>query len=359
MTRVWRSLIALALAATSVGGCDTAPGDTATERTSTTASEEPLWPSDRIHPSFLEDPTDEGLLMISGMSRMQRVVDLREVWALDSAEFSWSLLAEDAPLDAIVNFGADAESGRVVAFNIEPSETWSFDPAGRVWEQMHPGVQPSSTPDKPRFGAPLTYDSESDRLILYAGGSPWHMYTDTWAYDLNTDTWEPMSPKSSPSPRGMYATAYDTESDRVLLWGGFTGTEENDVAMWAYDYNTDTWERLENSGGPQQHWERHGMAYIPELDQVLFYSGMLEEEGVLPAETWYYDYNSNAWTAIDVAISPPALAMYAMAYDSRIGKAVLFGGEKTSKYAGDISPDIWVFDPDTESWAPVSAPATR
>ena len=47
---------------------------------------------------------------------------------------------------------------------------------------------------------------------------PWHMYIDTWAYDANSDTWELMSPEISPSPRAMYATAYDTESDRVLLF---------------------------------------------------------------------------------------------------------------------------------------------
>lgn len=55
-------------------------------------------------------------------------------------------------------------------------------------------------------------DAESDRLILFAGGSPWFMYGDTWAYDYDTDTWEEMSPDNSPSPRAMYATAYDAES---------------------------------------------------------------------------------------------------------------------------------------------------
>ena len=38
------------------------------------------------------------------------------------------------------------------------------------------------------------------------------------------------------------------------------------------------------------------MAYIPRLDKPLVYSGMLEEGGVLPPETWYYDYNTNTWT---------------------------------------------------------------
>ncbi|MGB8362490.1 MAG: kelch repeat-containing protein [Acidimicrobiia bacterium] len=166
-------------------------------------------------------------------------------------------------------------------------------------------------------------------------------------------------PRSCGGRRGMYATAHDTESDRVLLWGGFTGTDENDVAMWAYDYNSDTWEMLESTGGPQQHWERHGMAYIPELDRVLFYSGMLEDEGVLPAETWYSDYNSNTWTEIDVDISPPALAMYAMAYDPGSGKAIVFGGEMTSNTPGTSPPTSGRSIPSPNLGAKVSEPTTE
>lgn len=322
------------------------------------AGAQAAWPSERIHPTLLHDPVGQQLLMLSGMSAMQRTVDLREVWSLDTADFSWTFVGESGPFDALISFGVDIESGQIVAFNLEPAQTWSFELASQTWQQRDPIVQPESIPANPRFGAPLTYDVESDRLILFAGGSPWHMYTDTWAYDYNSDTWELMDPANSPSPRAMYATAYDSESDRVLLWGGFTGTDENDVQMWAYDYDTDTWEALANTNGPQQHWERHGMAYIPDIDRVLFYSGMLEDKGVLPAETWYYDYNTNTWTALDVETSPPKLAMYGMAYDPAIGNAVVFGGEKTSKYATNLSSDVWVFDPDTETWSRVPPPGT-
>ena len=127
-------------------------------------------------------------------------------------------------------------------------------------------------------------DAESDRTILFGGGSPWFMYGDTWAYDADSDTWEEMSPAQSPSPRAMYGATYDAESDRVLLWGGFTGDEENDVRLWAYDYNSDSWEAMPNETGPQQHWERHGMAYVPGIDKVLVFSGMLEEAPEKPED---------------------------------------------------------------------------
>lgn len=314
-----------------------------------------MWPTARIHPTLLPDPMSGRMLMVGGLSRMGRVMDLRDAWLLNTLDFEWTHLADGAPRDAF-NFGIDTESAQVVAFNLMPAETWTLDIAAGEWRQQTPAEQPESTSTNPRFGTPLTYDAESDRLILFAGGSPWHMYTDTWAYDANTATWELMAPESSPTPRAMYATAYDAESDRVLLWGGFTGTDENDVQMWAYDYNTDTWEALPNPDGPQQHAERHGMAYIPAFDKTLLYSGMLEDEGVLPAATWYYDYNTNTWTELVVETSPPALAMYGMAYDDATATVVLYGGEMTSKNAGNLSRDVWVFDPATDNWAKIPSP---
>lgn len=335
---------------TSTAGAETSDNSDEVE-----VEEAPIWPSKRLHPSMFHDPVSGQVVMFSGMTAMQRYVDKREVWALNTSDFSWELIGDIPPLDALIGYGLDTESGQVVAFNLVPTETWSYDLSTQNWELRSPAKQPETTPENPRFGAPMAYDAESDRLILFGGGSPWFMYGDTWAYDYNTDTWEEMSPENPPSPRGMYATAYDAESDRVLLWGGFTGTEEDDVRMWAYDYNTDTWEGLENVDGPQEHHERHGMVYLPHLDRILMYSGMLEDEGVLPAQTWLYDYNTNTWTEVETPNSPPAMGMYGMAYDPTSEKVVVFGGEMTSKYARDISNDIWVFDAETNDWAHVPA----
>ena len=43
--------------------------------------------------------------------------------------------------------------------------------------------------------------------------------------------------------------------------------------------------------------------------------------------------------------------MYGMAYDDTTGTVVLYSGEMTSKHGGNLSPDVWVFDPaPSASW---------
>jgi hypothetical protein len=315
------------------------------------------WPSPRIHPTMFFDATTDRILMFSGMSKMQRKVDLNEIWAFDTQSGSWEFKGDIEPGDSLISFGFDEESGQVVSLNNFPRSTWAYDLASNSWNEKKPTVQPADNPTLGRrFGASMAYDSESDRLILFGGGAPERLFSDTWAYDFNLDKWEEMHPKSSPSPRAMYHMAYDMESDRVILWGGFMELGVEDTMIWAYDYNSDTWESFETTNGPEIHWERGGMVYIPDLDRFLFFTGMREYEDVLlDPETWYYDFNSNSWERIKTETSPPKSAMYSMVFDPATGKVVLFGGEHSSKYAGDISNGVWLFDPEVENWSQMTA----
>src|SRR3989442_8385889 len=69
----------------------------------------------------------------------------------------------------------------------------------------------------------MAYDSRSDRVILFGGwggyGNP-RPLGDTWAYDFSTNTWTQMFPAVGPPARMYFAMTYDNQSDRVILFGG-------------------------------------------------------------------------------------------------------------------------------------------
>ena len=77
--------------------------------------------------------------MVSGMSRMQRRVDRRDVWTLDTEDFAWTFVGDAEPLDALINYGLDTESGVLIGFNLEPAQTWEFNLVSQTWEQRNPG----------------------------------------------------------------------------------------------------------------------------------------------------------------------------------------------------------------------------
>jgi hypothetical protein len=316
-------------------------------------------PAPRIGAPFFYDPAAGRTILMSGfscdMSWSYETMHYSDVWTFNAQEESWAFLGE-ADISRATTFGYDAESARLVFVTMKPMETWAYDPASGELENMAADDMPPEVDFRLYlFGAPMAYDSESDRLILYGGAeSPGKTFDGTWAYDYNSNTWTNMRPESGPPPRAFHQLVYDSESDRVVLWGGYPNLE-NDTRVWSYDHNSNTWEAHENNGGPGDHYERFGMIYHPPSDRIFLHSGFQEEYGerketFLDPATWTYDLNSNTWLQIQTETDPGRRMWYSMAYDEAADKVIFFGGEKTAKYAGDMTNAVWLFDFKTMQW---------
>src|SRR2546426_590310 len=176
-----------------------------------------------------------------------------------------------------------------------------------------------------RAGHAMAYDSQSDRVILFGGSGIGGSRNDTWAYDLGTNKWTQMNPVLKPSARYAHAMAYDSQSDRVILFGGQSGVSFlNDT--WTYDFDTNTWTNMVPSAKPSARVYTE-MAYDSQSDRVILFGG---EAGVSAyfRGTWGYDLNTNTWTNMTATAKPPARASHAMAYDSQSDRVILLGGER-------------------------------
>ncbi|MHA2069297.1 MAG: Kelch repeat-containing protein, partial [Candidatus Thorarchaeota archaeon] len=143
------------------------------------------------------------------------------------------------------------------------------------------------------------YDSAEDKIIIYGG---WNVTPDTankgetWAYDVDTDTFVNMKPAVAPSPRFLSSIEYDSQSDRTVLFGGYQGQ----IPAFTFD------------------------------------------------ETWIYDYNANAWSQGSPTTSPGRRYGFQLVYDSESDRIILFGGYKPG--AGGYSGDTWAYDVETDTW---------
>jgi len=197
-----------------------------------------------------------------------------------------------------------------------------------------------------RYGHAMAYDSQSGRLVLFGGGSSSAgvllLLNDTWAYDFNTSTWTDMSPAIAPPARYGHAMAYDSESDRVILFGGWSYGNAVFNDTWAYDFNTNTWNEVSPKSSPLAR-SLHVMAYDSESDRVILFGGYSSCcLGITLGDTWAYDFNTNTWTAMNPAVAPGPRESSAMAYDSRSDRVILFGG-----YGG--SNETWAYDFNTNT----------
>jgi N-acetylneuraminic acid mutarotase len=211
----------------------------------------------------------------------------------------------------------------------------------------------------------MAYDAQSDRVIIFGGqignivSGDYIDYDDTWVYDLTANQWTQMEPLSVPTVRSGAELAYDVESDRVIMFGGFSSAifwaDE-----WAYDYNTNTWMKIAKGPG-----NRLGtsMAYDEESDRIILFGGWyMNMSGFIENDTWAYDFNSDTWTEMKPSISPPSRNNHAMVYDSKADRVLMWGGtDLDGKYAdfmwGGMDLDgkpadfsVWSYDFNTNTW---------
>ncbi len=257
-------------------------------------------------------------------------------------------MAYDAESDRVVLFGGVPQPG-ALSGETSPGplsdETWAYDFNTNTWTKMEPVTSPSAR------GSKMAYDAESDRVVLF-GGRPDDFVVDdeTWTYDFNSNTWAKMEPVTSPSARSFSGMAYDAESDRVILFGGATDAGASDET-WAYDYNTNMWT---NMGPAARPFHRHSpyLAYDTESDRVVLFGGHLAVAPEFSEQTWAYDFNTNTWTNMEPPTQPLRRAGNGLAYDAESDRVVLFGGDDHPNYV--FSDETWAYDLNTDTWTDMS-----
>jgi hypothetical protein len=221
------------------------------------------------------------------------------------------------------------------------------------WQEVTPSVSPRA-----RCGSPLVYDSKADCMVLFGG---WQNprciggeLSDTWIYDLDTNTWTNMSPEVCPPGRGGHAMAYSERDDVIVMVGGgdFGGYANSET--WVYNLNTNTWTNMSPASNP---WSTAFASMVYDRVEDVFvlfggYSGypfyLLE---LYPRdETWIYDLHSNTWTNAECSTHPSGRYFAGMAYDY-IENRVLLGGGLYDVFGGYFSTDIWEYKTTTNQWS--------
>ncbi len=332
----------------------------------------PLPPTRASHPrkryanGLAYDAESDLVIVFGGGSGGPVVVD--DTWAYDPVTGQWTQM-EPSMRPGTLMGGAmvyDAESRRFLWHGGMPKVahdsfravrgTWAYDADSDIWTEQAAG------PPGGLFHQ-VAYDAESDRVILFGGVIPPQRHVSwfqdlldgekldgTWAYDFNSDTWTEMEPSASPPARGCFPMAYDAESDRVILYGGvFEAEAEKDKHVWAYDYNTNTWEQLGAAEGIPLYEGR--MAYDAESDRIVLYGGGSLLEG--GSGTWAYDYNNDTWTQMAPDQTPGTLAWHAMAYVDSLDRILLFGGVQNGPFESAFG-EPWVYDYNSDTWEPLA-----
>jgi Kelch motif protein len=237
------------------------------------------------------------------------------------------------PLDAdgsVLFFDHGRKQLGMVALIETPPELALYYLTASGWQRPPAAVEPVA-----RDAAAIAYDAMQTEAVMFGGldtgASP---LSDLWAW--RGSHWSPLVPAPGPKPsaRSGHAMAYDAARGEVLVVGGHTQSQRTGET-WAWDGLA--W-RLAGTLPPH---ERMAIAYDAHRKRIVGFGGVaLGFDGFdhHVAETW--EWNGTAWAQIATTTVPTARSDFAMAYDARRERIVMFGG--VNDY--ETLDDIWEYD---------------
>jgi len=230
-------------------------------------------------------------------------------------------IAYDSDNKVVVLFGGVDNGGNLLG------DTWTYNVKTNTWTNMNPTDAPY-----PRHGIAMAYDSKNKKVVLI-GDKPWAGWvTETWTYDVTTNTWTKMEPSSMPPSAANLE--YDSANNVMVMLSYLT--------VSTYSLETNTWITKETPANqPSLRW--HGVdafAYDSENGLMILFSGYLWDTP--PQDTWAYDVKENKWTNLNPSVMPPARGNHGLVYDSKNKVIVMFGGA-TTPTSGPLLGDTWIY----------------
>jgi N-acetylneuraminic acid mutarotase len=347
MTRFGRALLlaSFCVVLVIVAGCS-GEADSATE---TGYTPEDTWknldtsgdlPPGRNWQSLVYDPATQRVILFGGRYGTN---DLADTWTFDPVAGTWTELERRGSVPSARAGHAmvyDPTTGKVILFGgFNGSDcfgdTWAYNPGLNKWTDLHPtGDLPA-----PRYGHAMAYEPLSGKVILFGGYRDGLAYHDTWVYDPTANTWTERNPRGDlPPARYGHAMAYEAVSGTVIVHDGCDSTGSIFDDLWSYSLAANTWTVLEPTGEvpPARDW--HAMVFDPANDRVVLFGGW--SGTTVLGDTWSYDPIAETWTPLDPAGTlPPARDLHSLVYDLSRAKVLLFGGYDGMTHFNDV----WVF----------------
>jgi len=213
-------------------------------------------------------------------------------------------------------------------------------------------VVTSGSPPSGRWGHRAAYDADAGRMYVFAGKAGEYPVNDVWALDLETMTWQQLSPSGTPpAARISSMMAYCPSRHSLVVYGGTDAAPMGDV--WELKLDSMRWRALSPSGSaPAERWG--GGQFMDLVNNRLVIVGGIGD--VFYNDVWALDLTSQngTWQELSVTGTPPAVrGDYAYAYDELQGRYFVFGGWNYPPHT--LLDDAFVLEMADLSWHELTA----
>lgn len=210
------------------------------------------------------------------------------------------------------------------------SEVWAYDPIKNQWRYAAKG--PLSMPQSE--GGLAVYDTANDRIVYFGGltgtnqrlNDVWQLKADEYGMYVATR----LRPTGTlPTQRWLMAGCYDAANQRMVLWGGQSAAGVlGDVWSLSLTPGSEAWTQLSPTGtAPTAAWQS-AFAYDDANKRLYIHGGATDAGGTTyTAQLFYLDVSTinGTWTNTGVT-GGLGVRGAVMTYDAANQRLVCFGG---------------------------------
>jgi hypothetical protein len=221
----------------------------------------------------------------------------------------------DTKIQRIVLYGGISALDGGTKLQYDMDDTWEWN--GARWIQRFTPVSPG-----PRSSHMMVFDSNRQRVLLFGGKNGTAYTNETWIYQ--NSAWSKLDTPNSPGARAIAGSAFDDLRDRMIIYGG-TGLDSAQKAFayrdtWEFDGTT--WNQVGDNGPDVA---KPILAYDRQRKQTI----MLAVDSTLVSHMYIYDSGTRTWTEKKPTTLPACVNEGMMEYDTTRDLVVYTGGTCT------------------------------
>ncbi len=230
------------------------------------------------------------------------------------------------------------------------NDLWRFDPTNETWQPIEvTGPLPT-----PRFDASLTYDALENRMILFGGSTGSGLFNDVWEYDLDSGSlgWNQLATSGTPpSPRSGVAAVIDPINNRLVTFGGCTSAGVVNET-WALDLNDMAWQQLSPTGTPPGPRYAFSGVYDSVGPQMIVFGGIYN---TWFDETWALDLTTGSenWMQLTPGGAIPARRCRHFWFFDEGNRVMYIGFGYNNISSMAFFNDVYALNLNTMSWAQI------
>jgi hypothetical protein len=254
-----------------------------------------VMPAARSGHTMAFDPTRRVVVLFGGWNQTQGY--LGDTWEWNCAARSWTRISPSTSPTARQGgrMMYDPAGGRMILFggvdaNTFYNETWQY--TGSSWGRL--STTASSSTGRAFNGRTfhgLAYNSSRGRLVIFGGigypnGTTQGIVTDfNDMWELQGTTWTDITPAGTkPGGRGWLGMTYESATNRIVVYGGWSHTSSFSYAD-TWSWNGSSWSQLVATSPPGAR-DSFAMTYDPDRSRSVLFGGYWSDLWELNGSTW-------------------------------------------------------------------------